>query len=120
MNSLVLKPWRCVVFFGVIPGIAPCSGLLRPSALATGAARRAVPREACEVRRTGPAAGFFARGLAPGEALFVFWRGGLHRTSPSWSSDASSLPQLMRALGTPLHGFIWGSIPKNNAPDGEP
>jgi hypothetical protein len=26
----------------------------------------------------------------------------------------------MRAFGTPLHGFIWGSVPKNNAPGGEP
>src|SRR4051812_1209434 len=74
MNSLVLKPWRCVVFFGVIPGIAPCSGLLRPSALATGAARRAVPRAACEVRRTGPAAVFLALRLVPDEPFLVFWR----------------------------------------------
>src|SRR5260370_41066172 len=74
MNSLVLKPWRWVVFLGVIPGTTPCSGLLRPSALATGATRRAVPREACEVRRTGPAAVFFAPRLAPGEALFGFLR----------------------------------------------
>jgi hypothetical protein len=26
----------------------------------------------------------------------------------------------MRAFGTPLHGFIWGLVPKNNAPGGEP
>src|SRR6476469_3346321 len=25
----------------------------------------------------------------------------------------------MRAFGTPLHGFIWVSVPKNNAPHGE-
>src|SRR4051794_41901856 len=74
MNSLVLKPWRWVVFLGVIPGTAPCSGLLRPSDLATGAARRAVPREACEVRRTGPAAGFFGGRVSAGAPLFGFLR----------------------------------------------
>src|SRR5260370_29588255 len=73
MNSLVLKPWRWVVFLGVIPGTTPCSGLLRPSALATGAARRAVPREACEVRRTGPAAVFFGRRPTPDQPLFDFF-----------------------------------------------
>ena len=83
---------------GVIPGTTPCSGLRRPSALATGAHGAAVPREACEVRRT--------------RQRLVSWPAGLRRTSPSWSSDASSLPQLMRALGTPLHGFIWVSPEK--------
>ena len=40
------------------------------------------------------------------------WPAGLHRTSPSWTCDASSLPQLMRVSNTPLHGVMWGSSPE--------
>src|SRR4051794_41957387 len=97
MNSLVLKPWRWVVFLGVIPGTAPCSGLLRPSDLATGAAPRAVPREACEVRRTGPAAGFFARRLAPGAPLLVFFR---IFPSPTFSGFCHAPPPVFMVFGS--------------------
>src|SRR5215831_9697232 len=72
MNSLVLNPWRWVVFLAVIPGTTPCSGL-RPS-LATGAPRRTSPREACEVRRAAPADDFLARRLTPDGPFLDFER----------------------------------------------
>src|SRR5262245_24294235 len=103
MNSLVLKPWRWVVFLAVIPGTAPCSGL-RPS-LATGAPRRTEPREACEVRRAGLADGFLARRPMPDEPFLDF-----ERIFPATAYACRS---------TPLHGFIWGLTPKNKAPRGE-
>jgi hypothetical protein len=71
MNSLVLKPWRWVVFlFCAIPGKTPSPVALRlPATLAAVAPPRAAPREACEVRRA--AADFFIR-LAPEELFFDF------------------------------------------------
>src|SRR5690349_21679939 len=105
MNSLVLKPWRWVVFLEVIPGTAPCSGLFRPSDLATGATRRAVPREACEVRRTGPAAGFLARRLTPEAPSLHFLR----------IFPATAFACLRHA---PTRVYMV-SVPTNNAPHGE-
>src|ERR1700748_3053869 len=70
MNSLVLKPWRWVVFLGVgIPGKTPSPAALRlPATLAAGAPR-AEPREACGVRRA--TADFLVPRLPPAELFFV-------------------------------------------------
>src|SRR5438309_12039453 len=61
MNSLVLKPWRWVVFLLVIPGVAPSSGLRRTGVLATGAARCVAARGACDALRRSPVEVFFVR-----------------------------------------------------------
>src|SRR5581483_9983037 len=102
MNSLVLKPCLWVVFLAVIPGTAPCSGL-RPS-LATGAARRTEPREACDVRRAAPAAGFLARRTEPDVPFLDF-----ERIFPATAYACSC---------TPLHGFIWDCPRKIRLPAG--
>src|ERR1051325_3901900 len=62
MNSLVLKPCRCVVFLvgTVIPGVTPCRSAVGRAGFVTGAARRADPRAACEVRRRLAAEGLLA------------------------------------------------------------
>src|SRR5438309_6618405 len=61
MNSLVLKPWRWVVFLLVIPGVAPSSGLRRTGVLATGAPRRVAARGACDALRRSPVEVFLVR-----------------------------------------------------------
>src|SRR5216684_3034794 len=73
MNSVVLKPWRWVVFLLVIPGVAPSSGLRRTGVLATGAPRRVAARGACDALRRSPVVVFFGRRV---EAAVFFdrWR----------------------------------------------
>src|SRR5690348_8162579 len=61
MNSLVLKPCRWVVFLAaVIPGVTPCRSAVRRAGFVTGAARRADPRAAWELRRRLAAEGLLA------------------------------------------------------------
>ena len=60
MNSLVLKPCRCVVFFEVIPGFTPStSGLRRAAGFGTDDRCSTGPREAGVFRRLAPTGLFF-------------------------------------------------------------
>ena len=60
MNSLVLKPCRCVVFFEVIPGFTPStSGLRRAAGFGTEGRRSAGLRETGVFRRLVLAGLFF-------------------------------------------------------------
>src|SRR5262245_43646743 len=74
MNSLVLKPCRCVGFLLlVIPGMTPSPGPLRlPAILGAGAPPRTAPREAWAVRRT--AADFFGPRVILVEPFFDLLR----------------------------------------------
>src|SRR5262245_9139736 len=73
MNSLVLKPWRCVVFLGgVIPGTTPWSGLRPTRVLAAG--RRPPLRVPCAFRRCTPAEAFLCRRLVAAEPFLALWR----------------------------------------------
>src|SRR5712691_8903089 len=73
MNSVVLKPWRWVVFLLVIPGGAPSSGLRRTGVLATGAPRRVAARGACDALRRSPAEVFLVRRVTAA-VFFDRWR----------------------------------------------
>src|SRR5215831_172699 len=73
MNSLVLKPWRWVVFLIVIPGVAPSSALRRTGVLATGAPRRVAARGACDARRRSPVEVFLVRRVMA-VVFFDRWR----------------------------------------------
>jgi len=73
MNSPVLKPCRCVVFFAAfIPKFAPsASGLRRWTGFATLTRVRAVRRVDCDGRRLPPEVGFLAFRLMPAALFFV-------------------------------------------------
>src|SRR5262249_59293361 len=73
MNSLVLKPWRWVVFLLVIPGETPSSGLRRTGALPAGAPRRVAARGVWDGLRRAAAGVFFGRRVAA-VGLFDRWR----------------------------------------------
>src|SRR5712692_5990863 len=100
MNSLVLKPWRWVVFLLVIPGGAPSSGLRRTGVLATGAPRRVAARGACDALRRSPAEVFLVRRVTAA-VFFDRWRV-FPATAFAWVSR-------------PWLRFL-GNDPKNNAP----
>jgi hypothetical protein len=70
MNSFVLKPCRCVVFFAFIPKLAPsASGLRRWAGFAT-LTRDRVVRVGCVGLRFAPEAGFRAFRLMPAALFF--------------------------------------------------
>ena len=70
MNSLVLKPCRCVVFFAFIPKVTPsASGLRRWAGFATLTLLRVGRRVDCDGLRLAPEEGFLAFRLMP-VALF--------------------------------------------------
>ena len=72
MNSFVLKPCRCVVFFVVIPKLAPsASGLRRETGLAALTLSRVVRRAVCDGRRLAPEVGFLAFRLIPVVLFFA-------------------------------------------------
>jgi hypothetical protein len=72
MNSLVLKPCRCVVFFAVIPKFAPsASGLRRRTGFATLTLPRVVRRVDGGGLRLAPEVGFLAFRLVPAALFFV-------------------------------------------------
>src|SRR5262249_59273063 len=90
MNSLVLKPWRWVVFLLVIPGETPSSGLRRTGALPAGAPRRVAARGVWDGLRRAPAGVFLVRRVAA-VGLFGRWRG-------------FSAPALLRGSPVPVLG----------------
>ena len=71
MNSLVLKPCRCVVFFAFIPKLAPSvSGFRRWTGFATLTLPRVVGRVDCDGLRLAPEVGFLAFRLRPAALFF--------------------------------------------------
>jgi hypothetical protein len=72
MNSLVLKPWRCVVFFAFIPKLTPsASGLRRWTGFAALTLPRVVGRAGCDGLRLAPEVGFLAFRLMPAVPFFA-------------------------------------------------
>ncbi len=72
MNSLVLKPCRCVVFFAFIPKLAPsASGLRRWTGFATLTLPRVVRRVDWDGLRLAPEVVFLAFRLMPGVLFFA-------------------------------------------------
>src|SRR4051812_20377869 len=93
MNSLVLKPCRCVVFLMVIPLFAPSpSGLRRLrglfSDLATAAVRPDDRRGACDPLRLARDGAFFTFRRTAGEVFLVRLRA-FSATAFAWSARLS-------------------------------
>src|SRR5579863_10476876 len=86
MNSLVLKPCRCVVFFAFIPTVAPSgSGLCRGAGLATLTRARVICRVDGDGLRLAREGDFLAFRLAPA-ALFLVRRRVFSATALAWIS----------------------------------
>src|ERR1700728_417068 len=84
MNSLVLKPCLCVVFFTFIPKVAPsASGLCRGAGFATPTRLRAMVRVGCDGLRLAREEDFLAFRFMPA-ALFLVRRRVFSATALAW------------------------------------